>query len=46
MTTVAEEKSFNPRLTKTKEDFVDIMKNLGLAYPKKIGKVVHDSFHF
>ncbi|KAK3880218.1 hypothetical protein Pcinc_015287 [Petrolisthes cinctipes] len=35
-TTVAEEKQFNPRLTKNKEEFNDIMNNLGLAYPKKI----------
>ncbi|KAK4292573.1 hypothetical protein Pmani_034661 [Petrolisthes manimaculis] len=35
-TTVAEEKQFNPRLTKNKEEFNDIMTNLGLAYPKKI----------
>ncbi|KAJ2992234.1 hypothetical protein HDV02_003192 [Globomyces sp. JEL0801] len=33
---VGEEKSFNPRLTKTKEEFVQFMKNLGLPYPKKI----------
>ncbi|KAK7062999.1 Ethylmalonic encephalopathy 1 [Halocaridina rubra] len=35
-TTVREEKQYNPRLTKTKDEFVDIMANLGLAYPKKI----------
>jgi sulfur dioxygenase len=33
---VAEEKKLNPRLTKTKEEFINIMKNLGLPYPKKI----------
>ncbi len=33
---VAEEKELNPRLTKPKEEFVKIMNNLGLAYPKKI----------
>jgi sulfur dioxygenase len=33
---VAEEKELNPRLTKTKEEFIIIMDNLGLAYPKKI----------
>lgn len=36
VTTVAEEKVYNPRLTKPLEEFVDIMNNLGLAYPKKI----------
>merc|ERR1712106_392738 len=35
-TTVGEEKRFNPRLTKTKEEFVIIMGNLNLAYPAKI----------
>jgi len=37
-TSVAEEKNFNPRLTKPKEEFVKIMDNLGLPYPKKIGE--------
>lgn len=37
-TTVAEEKEYNPRLTKTLEEFVDIMNNLNLPYPKQIGK--------
>ncbi|XP_042214437.1 persulfide dioxygenase ETHE1, mitochondrial-like [Homarus americanus] len=36
VTTIAEEKKYNPRLTKNKEEFVDIMNNLGLAFPKKI----------
>lgn len=35
--TVMEEKKFNPRLTKSKEEFVQIMKNLNLAYPAQIG---------
>merc|ERR1712123_521025 len=35
-TTVGEEKMFNPRLTKTKEEFITLMANLNLAYPKKI----------
>ncbi|MFN8671793.1 MAG: MBL fold metallo-hydrolase [Candidatus Sericytochromatia bacterium] len=35
--TIAEEKQFNPRLAgKTKEDFIEIMNNLNLPYPKKI----------
>ena len=33
---MAEEKVLNPRLSKSKEEFVKIMDNLGLAYPKKI----------
>lgn len=33
---IGEEKQFNPRLTKSKEEFVKIMENLNLAYPKKI----------
>lgn len=36
--TVAEEKQLNPRLSKNLEEFVAIMENLKLAYPKKIGK--------
>jgi len=35
-TSVAEEKTFNPRLTKSREEFVKIMDNLGLSYPAKI----------
>jgi sulfur dioxygenase len=34
---VSEEKKFNPRLSKIKEEFVEIMKNLNLAYPAQIG---------
>lgn len=34
--TVAEERKFNPRLTKSLEEFVDIMNNLNLPKPKKI----------
>lgn len=36
--TVAEEKQLNPRLSKNLEEFVEIMENLKLAHPKKIGK--------
>lgn len=38
MSTVGEEKACNPRLGsgKTKEEFIQIMENLNLAYPKKI----------
>lgn len=33
---VEEEKRLNPRLTKTKPEFVELMANLNLPYPKKI----------
>lgn len=33
---IGEEKEFNLRLTKSKEEFVKIMENLNLSYPKKI----------
>lgn len=36
-TTVLEEKQFNPRLTKSEDEFIEIMNNLGLDYPKMIG---------
>jgi len=35
-TTVKEEKVYNPRLSKSKEEFVSIMNNLNLSYPKQI----------
>jgi len=35
-TTVAEEKKYNPRLTKTKEEFISLMAQLNLPYPAKI----------
>ena len=34
--TVYEEKTLNPRLSKPEPDFIKIMENLNLAYPKKI----------
>ena len=36
VTSVGEEKKNNPRLTKTSDEFVELMKNLNLPYPKKI----------
>jgi sulfur dioxygenase len=39
-TTVSEERQFNPRLTKTKEEFKVIMDELGLPKPKKIDVAV------
>lgn len=38
-TTVDEEKRLNPRLTKSLQEFVHIMNNLNLPYPKMIGKL-------
>ncbi|XP_018300212.1 persulfide dioxygenase ETHE1, mitochondrial [Mycetomoellerius zeteki] len=40
VTTVAEEKALNPRLSKSLEEFVRIMDNLNLPYPKMIDKAV------
>lgn len=37
-TTVGEELKHNPRLTKSKEEFVQIMEALGLTRPAKMGK--------
>lgn len=37
VSTVGEERKFNPRLTKSIHEFVNIMKNLNLPKPKKIG---------
>uniref|UniRef100_A0A182U6R4 Lactamase_B domain-containing protein n=1 Tax=Anopheles melas TaxID=34690 RepID=A0A182U6R4_9DIPT len=37
-TTVAEEKRYNPRLTKDVEAFVELMNNLNLPYPKMIAR--------
>jgi sulfur dioxygenase len=38
--TVGEEKRLNPRLSKSKAEFVEIMGNLGLPYPKKIDEAL------
>ncbi|VEN35386.1 unnamed protein product [Callosobruchus maculatus] len=40
VTTVDEEKRLNPRLTKSLQDFVQIMNNLKLGYPKQIDKAL------
>lgn len=40
VTTVAEEKQYNPRLTKPKNEFIEIMKNLNLPYPKQIDQAL------
>ncbi len=38
MTTVQEELEHNRRLTKTEDEFIGIMQNLNLPYPKQIGE--------
>nr|CAB3243893.1 persulfide dioxygenase ETHE1, mitochondrial-like [Phallusia mammillata] len=35
-TSVAEEMKYNPRLSKSKDEFINIMENLNLPYPKRI----------
>lgn len=40
VTSVEEEKRLNPRLTKSIDQFVEIMENLNLPYPKMIDKAV------
>lgn len=40
VTSIVEEMRFNPRLSKTKEEFKTIMANLNLAYPKLIDTAV------
>eukprot|EP00599_Poterioochromonas_sp_BG-1_P006054 CAMPEP_0173134862 /NCGR_PEP_ID=MMETSP1105-20130129/1547_1 /TAXON_ID=2985 /ORGANISM="Ochromonas sp., Strain BG-1" /LENGTH=380 /DNA_ID=CAMNT_0014046747 /DNA_START=134 /DNA_END=1276 /DNA_ORIENTATION=+ len=37
---IGEEKTLNPRLTKTREEFIQIMANLNLPKPKKIDEAV------
>ena len=36
---VEEELQYNKRLTKTREEFIKIMNELNLPYPKQIGKL-------
>jgi len=38
--TILEEKTHNPRLTKSREEFIQIMADLKLSYPKQIDKAV------
>mmetsp|Transcript_16097 Transcript_16097/g.35350 ORF Transcript_16097/g.35350 Transcript_16097/m.35350 type:complete len:421 (+) Transcript_16097:93-1355(+) len=40
VSTVDEEKRFNPRLTQTREEFIKLMDGLGLPYPKRIDVAV------
>ena len=37
---ILEEKTHNPRLTKSREEFIEIMTNLKLSYPKQIDKAL------
>jgi hypothetical protein len=37
---IGEEKAHNPRLTQSREDFVTLMANLGLPYPKQIDRAL------
>ncbi|XP_076273950.1 persulfide dioxygenase ETHE1, mitochondrial-like [Rhynchophorus ferrugineus] len=39
-TSVDEEKKYNPRLTKSEDEFVDIMNNLNLEYPHQIDRAL------
>jgi len=38
--TIAEEKLYNTRLTNSREEFVNFMKELKLSYPQQIGKII------
>jgi len=37
VSTIGEEKTYNPRLSKSLNEFIELMNNLSLAYPKNIG---------
>ena len=37
VSTIGEEKTYNPRFSKSLDEFIELMNNLNLAYPKKIG---------
>lgn len=45
-TSVAEEKKFNPRLTKDVDEFIKIMENLNLPRPAQIGKNIFFAYFF
>jgi sulfur dioxygenase len=40
VSSIWEEKKYNPRLTKTEEEFINIMNNLNLPPPKKLAESV------
>jgi len=41
---VGEERAVNPRLTRSREEFVSLMGELNLAYPKQIDRAVRGCF--
>lgn len=38
MSSIGEEKRHNPRLTKSREEFIEVMKSLNLPHPKQIAR--------
>lgn len=46
VSTVDEERRLNPRLTKSRQEFINIMNNLNLSYPKQIGEWVKTKSHY
>lgn len=38
MSSIGDERRNNPRLTKSREEFIEIMNNLNLAHPKQIAR--------
>jgi sulfur dioxygenase len=40
MSTIGEEQTLNPRLTKSRDAFIELMANLNLPYPKKMDHAV------
>ena len=42
--TIGEEKRYNTRLTKSREEFVRIMKELKLSYPDQIGNITKNTY--
>lgn len=40
--TIGEEKKYNPRLTLSEEEFVEVMKKLNLPYPHQIGNAIQN----
>jgi sulfur dioxygenase len=40
VSTIGEERRLNPRLSKSKEEFVTIMEKLNLPYPKKLDEAL------
>lgn len=40
MSSIGAEKSLNPRLTKTRQEFINLMHNLNLPHPKQISRAL------